>query len=325
MSLKDNEARKQYIKNKIAQILSIDITQIEKHQTEIANFLLENFEKNGFAFHTTNSLCAEEILKNGISKNKRPWTKDEIWEIDEIFCKYGKSNVMGWATADLKNGDGWFYDLTPRNIEDYAGAPEWFAQFCGEAIYGYNFIEEQNRSAFRHRNYEVAEGNIKKLIGSLDMQQTDSNKVLNFFYKYWKMFENTQSCVVMIPKTKLFPALSSRKLEDYTADKITIFHKPKESVNYDYFIKRTLDTIVELREDINVKHRENIDSEGLQCVDITNVIDRSNSRMNEEQINGIVTLEKCIELIKGLDPSKIDVAYSLIQALSKENIQEVEI
>lgn len=323
MSLRNDEARKEYIINKTAKILSISSSEIESHQEDIANYFFENFKKGGFAFHTTNSLCANDIMKNGISKNNRLWTKDEIIEMNELFGKYTNLNILGWLPADMRNSDSWFYDLTPKNIEDYAGAPEWFAQFCGESIYGYKLIKEENRSAFRHRNYEIALDNINKLIKSQKMEQNDANKVLNFFHKFWKMFEDSKSCTIMIPKTKLYPKLKNRQLNEYTTDKISFFSTDKQANDYSYFINRQLKEIVEVDGDINLNYHENIDSEDLQCVDISQVIERSDSRIDGKKEKEIITMEKCIDLIKGLDPSKIESAYSLLKTLQQEKDLEV--
>ena len=170
-------------------------------------YAYENFVVDGYSFHATNSFFGEKILKYGLSPryNGKEEFVNDVVRIADIYDKYGYGNPLGWSVLDLLAGKtGWFSDSTPFNVTYYSNGPEWFGHFCGGSCFYFGLVDDDKRNGYYNRNYEDTLECVLSLTKHVDMNERDTKEVIEFFNKYWNLFENSKPWVIMIPNKLLY-------------------------------------------------------------------------------------------------------------------------
>ena len=183
------------------------INKVSSMTDDINEFAYNNFVVDGYSFHATNSFFGEKILKYGLSPkyNGKEEFINDVVRISAIYDKYGKGNPLGWSVLDLLAGKtGWFSDSTPFNVTYYSNGPEWFGHFCGDSCFYFGLVDDDKRNGYYNRNYEDTLECVEALIRYDEMNDRDSKEVLEFFNKYWNLFENSKPWVIMIPNKLLY-------------------------------------------------------------------------------------------------------------------------
>lgn len=299
-----------FLVRRIATVLNIKYEDIETRFNDVFNYVFNSFQVNGYVFHSTNSFFAEQMKLNGLSPNnpnKEEFDYD-ILRISKIFKKYGSFNPLGWGLMDIQNGkNGWFYDEKSESISYYCNGPEWFNQFCGCNPVYINLIENEKRYGYANRNYSDALECINFLIKNKNIGNEDSKIILEFFNKYWSMFEYTKPTVVLIPQKCLTP-----------------FTKEREETLFDIYYKtysdkkELIDNIAKGKgcsnASVNMCSYETVPAELLSFIDLSDVIVR---RKGPEETN---VLSDAIKLLQGFDASKLQEAFNILQQLEEGKI-----
>ena len=287
--------KKSFIANKIIDKLGLHNLDHELQQNIIAKYIYFNYELNGYSFHSTNSIFADNIKKEGLNGSnsfKDEYSKD-ILEIDKIYKKYNIT-IFNWATKDA-NKNTWCYDGHPYNILGYCFGPEWFSEFCGNALCYDSIVSDDIRNGYKEKDYNKSKLCIQKLMDYVNMKDDDKNIIFSFFNKYWNIFEKSNPSFILIPNNLI-------KNYDIQHEMNSIDNNSSD------FYKKYLDRLFEYHSN-DMQSDLNIEPEQLYEIDLTSFFnyDKVNSVGEEEYIincnNGSMSLSKydllLLKLYKG--------------------------
>lgn len=285
LSAPSDDRKFEILVKKAAEKLDISEQQIQSRLEEIYKYLYDKYYIDGYVFHTTNSVAAEQIRKDGLGTANRLWNDDEIIRINELYEQHGVKAATGWGYADIKSGkqSSWFFDITPLHITSYTQSPEWFSQLCGHAFMYHGVVPQKDRYAYINRDYETALRNISVVQKEHGFTEEESAEVINLFNKYWKVFEHSTQVLIMIPKKAVFdyPSFEKEK-EDFENGEVPFATED----TFLAYMKRCLMTdIIECRDDKNLSENEKVSPDQLVFIDISPLFEKRKAK--EKQQSGV--------------------------------------
>lgn len=187
------------------------------------NEIIQNYFLEGYLFHTFNGAFETSISKNGLILENKPWSLTELEEIRMIFSKHGKQNIFGLYQGEQKTPI--YLSETIASSAYYAvSSPSWFLHFTTGGMERNHYDKE----AFRNRDYESCLHNVEKLIRDNHLDVLEAQKVLDFFEKYYQIFKNENSSVLLVPRA------------NFLDDKIPERNSEESDITYLKRVKNTL-------------------------------------------------------------------------------------
>lgn len=191
------------ITKEVARTLGIAPDNIEEHKEDIARYVYDHYETNGFVFHGFNSAFEGSIKQYGLSTEEREQDNSEIQKIESLFIGHGVEYMTGARTVQKENS--YFVSDTPSVSYSYAkSSPEWFEYFTGG---GHTFI---------NRDYEAAQHYVQKRTAEAGMNSSNQQYVMDFFERHWKLLAENATPML---------ALVKRSAIDYAPDDFTSEYK----------------------------------------------------------------------------------------------------
>lgn len=154
---------------------------------------------DGPVFHAFNGAFTESVLQNGLSSKGQESVMSECQQLhDEVFKdKYGIHPFLYLAIdAKQDRAKNVFFDGEPDHVYRYAAtSPEWFNTF----VHSFSW---ENGTAFIRRDYDTAYNSINSWCDKEKVSDSQREKVVGFFEKYWKMFatDDQPPKVALIPR-----------------------------------------------------------------------------------------------------------------------------
>ncbi len=161
------------------------------------NEVLVNYIENGYYYYGYNSVFLDFIRENGLSTTKKMWNEDEILEIKKIFNKRKINDIFGLYIFG-KTPNCLYYNLNEA-IYNAINSPRWFMHFTTG---GYNVNDNYFKNAYLNNNYDEMLYNVKKMCSVGRLNKEETNIILEFFNKYYKMFCINNSADVLFIKKK---------------------------------------------------------------------------------------------------------------------------
>lgn len=268
ISLKDDYYLKEYVSKLYADELlkKLNLTRDRLSDEHLimglCSYVVRNLKGKDYIFHAFNSAMYESIKEYGINPNMKFTSQQEIDMINNIFEKYGITNIFGWQKLNCENKGS--YSMTSSFSYSYGvRSPEWFSEFTGDS-FPFNPKEEYKKEAFVEGDYPAAKNNLLVLMNKKQFSSEDVNSVLDFFDKNWKIYANKVPILAVIPGTDLEDTL----VEDYS----------KYLLNDEYY-KGNLERIIDF-----CLENYAIDGQTTETIDTSNAV--------------FITLPKYSELIK---------------------------
>lgn len=161
-----------------------------------SNIIIDNYINNGYYFHSTNGAFQESIKNNGLIIKNKPWNLKELEEIKNIFSHHGKSDIFGLYQGEEKTPIHLSTNLLSSSY--YAiSSPTWFLHFVSGGMKNNDYDKE----AYRNRDYDSCLKNILNLIEEYNLTKEESNKVIEFFNKYYNILGlNTEPILLLIKR-----------------------------------------------------------------------------------------------------------------------------
>lgn len=158
----------------------------------VKKYLYDSVAKNNWKFHAFNSTFYESIKNYGINPKINFTPQKEIDEINDIFIKYGISNIVGYQKINSENKVS--YSTTPKVSYNYGlRSPEWFSYFVSGGMTGDN-------TTFIEKDYNSALNQLNTIMNNKNFSNIDKNIVLSFFNKYWDLYVRDSSPYLVIVK-----------------------------------------------------------------------------------------------------------------------------
>ena len=318
MAISDKDEQVEFLKRRVASKLNIPQSETEARKEELISYVFKHFVEEGYVFHAGNSRSIEKNMTYGLKGNVSSLEeKQELLYIASIFEKYGSDQPMVWASGDIEHGaTGWFFDSQPQNMLGYADSPEWFELLCGgSGCYGWGFVPEENRHAYRNRDYETCLLNITKLIEKNNMNETDRKTIIDFFNKCWAKFGDSKPYLMFVPvdttkeeleyiKTCYFPSMMEGMIRKWSnGDEIF-----KDVIKGGCFIFGQ-----------NVCSHKDIPPEVLSCVDLSPILPRF--KVSEQAKQREITVQECMRMLNGLDIEKLLQAQEFLGRLENFDVE----
>ena len=168
ISLKDDYYLKEYVSKLYADELlkKLNLTRDRLSDEHLimglCSYVVRNLKGKDYIFHAFNSAMYESIKENGINPNMKFTSQQEIDMINNIFEKYGITNIFGWQKLNCENKVS--YSMTSSFSYSYGvRSPEWFSEFTGDS-FPFNPKEEYKKEAFVEGDYAAAKNNLLVLI-----------------------------------------------------------------------------------------------------------------------------------------------------------------
>ena len=305
-----------FLKQKIADKIGIQHSEIDSRIEDIIRYAFDNFVKNGYVFHAGNSKAIEHNMKYGLSPSETVSDERiELMHIASIYSKYGNDNPLGWGTLDIKNNkNGWFYDGSPQNMLYYADSPEWFRQFCGENhCYAWGLVPEENRHGYQNRDYDTCLLTISKLIEKYNMSEEDRKEILDFFNKCWSIFGDTEPCLAFVPISSLETNESIEFMKKLYFPSLNIDDKLfSEKYIFNDIISGHCGLMNE-----NVCSYETVEADALSYVNLSPILPRF--KMNDERLERETTIESIIRKLNNLDMESLLKAQEMLDQFPNKN------
>ena len=313
---------------KIAEKLNINEELLDERQEDIINYIYNNLFKDGFCFHVTNSILAENIKKEGLHGLGNTSMSSDISEIFEMLKKYGefKTSFFTFSKQDLEGKRGFFYSTYLSEINKYLYSPEWLKNFC-RGVEDTCF-EDGKVDAFERRDYNRIMQGIQVLINQYNISEQDAKKLTSFVDKYWKMFEKSKPTLILIPRNSLGLDDSGFKdfYEGWVSDEVEDSELTFDENNREIYFK--IDTLLEcykihMSGQIDSDCKSNISPTDLSFVDLSQLLpEKIREKYNTAKQHQKYTLNDLVGLTRGVDPEKRAEAFKVVEGLEQKHESE---
>ena len=284
--------------------------------------------KDGFCFHVTNSVLAENIKKEGLHGLVNTSMSSDISEILEMLKKYGdfELSFFNFSKQDLKGKRGFFYSTYLSEINKYLYSPEWLRIFCRgvEAT----CFEDGKVDAFERRDYNRIMQGIQLLINQYNISEQDAKKLTSFVDKYWKMFEKSKPTLILIPRNSLGLDDSGFKdlYEGWVSAEVEDNELTFDENNREIYFK--IDALLEcykiyMENRIDSDCKSNINPTDLSFVDLSQLLpEEIREKYNTAKQHQKYTLNDLVGLTRGVDPQKRAEAFRVVEGLEQMHESE---
>ena len=194
------DIRAEELRKSIAQRLNIDLSQdsiSEDDETKIKDYFLKNYVENGYVMHSFPGAAEQSIRTHGFSSSERIWDNKEIMEIAHIF---EEKNVLAPVGAySHYSGGGMYVENNPSQMYWHGlSAPEWFKWFTS-ANHNKN-SSSIDESPYYLRDYDGCKQNVLDLCINAELNEDQTQRVMNMFENNWRTLGTERMCVSLIPK-----------------------------------------------------------------------------------------------------------------------------
>lgn len=189
------------ISSVIASKLGINKQNIsQKDMERIKNYFLQEFVVNGYVSHSFPDAYYESIMTNGLisSINLRQDKPLEVQEIQDIFMDKGVVAPMGGYPYYGGSGIYYEYDFT-KMFRHAIDSPEWFNWFTS-SDHITNYHDSVEVSPYILRSEPDCRNNVDDLCLNAGLNEFETQKVVDFYKKYYSKFSSPKLNVALIPK-----------------------------------------------------------------------------------------------------------------------------
>lgn len=171
--------------DKLTKILNIQNESNDIKNRKILEYLKSNIIDDGYVFHTTNNLSAENIMKNGFKKDETDkYTQEVIERLRELLPEGFFKTDLNYIESQSER-TGFFYDRSPAHFKRYSNGPEWFKRLVQSS----NFIR---------RDYEGAQKFVMQIMDMYNQPMEKKREVLIFLDGLWKIYAPTTPHMLLI-------------------------------------------------------------------------------------------------------------------------------
>ena len=184
-SLTNKELKKLFTKiiaESVQQKLGLEDTTTPANKIQIAEYVYDNFIKNGYCYQGTNAKFRDDITKKGLSSEFSRTTNEELATVDKIFTSHGLNKIF-YSKLSETTMSPYYYTTESMNTAYFYSYhnPEYFSYFVASG----NYMPDENymRTAYYLRDYTECRNNLKKLCKKYLLSKEEQTTVMSVFEK----------------------------------------------------------------------------------------------------------------------------------------------
>lgn len=186
----------------IANKLGIDINNPSKEDSlRVKEYFLREFVEKGYVSHSFPDAYTESIMEKGLvaSSSSRGTSNDDKMEIQRMFLEHGIVTPLG--AYPFYGGSGIYYEDDFRSVFHHAvESPEWFKWFTS-SDHMTTYQPGVENSPYVLRDEAMCRRNVEDLCTNAEMSPEETERVMDFYNKYYQLYRSPQLKVALIPKS----------------------------------------------------------------------------------------------------------------------------
>lgn len=191
------------IAESVREKLDLTDTTVPENKIQIANYVYDNFIRNGYCFQGTNSRFRENIKERGLSTEFSRATNDDLVIVDRIFKKHGLEKIFYSKLSETEISP-YYYTTESMNTAYFYSYhnPEYFAYFAASS----NYMPDENyfRAAYYLRDRDSCRANVQRLCNQYHLSSDEQETVMGVFEKLSaELINDGPNTVTLVPRKLL--------------------------------------------------------------------------------------------------------------------------
>lgn len=170
------------ISESVQRRLGLEDSTTSVNKTKIAEYVYNNFIRNGYCYQGTNARFRDDIRNKGLSSEFSRSTNEDLVIVDKIFKKHGLNKIFYSKLSETAMSP-YYYTTDSMNTAYFYSYhnPEYFAYFVASG----NYMPDENylRAAYYLRDHDECRNNLQKLCKKYLLSSEEQITVMSIFEK----------------------------------------------------------------------------------------------------------------------------------------------